>query len=434
MSPTEIGAWSLLVMVLLVASGMHIAVALILLSMAGIWLIRDNFDIALALLGQAMSDSIASQEFGVVPLFVLMGLLIGIAGIGKDLFELADRVLHRYRGGLGIATVFSNAGFAATTGISIASAAVFARIAVPEMLRFGYGPRFATGVVAGSSVLGMLIPPSLLMILYAFLAEQSVGAMFLSGILPGILLAIIYSLGIVAMARAWPGFVGGMARRERLPALTLPDIGRVGPVVALVALVLGGIYGGLFTATEAGAVGATGALVIALARRRLGLRDFWQVLIETGHITVAVLFLIISANLYSRMLAMSGLPQSIVELVVTAGVGVAGFILLYVLIVIVLGFIIDSASIMLITVPLLLPVALALQIDLIWLGVITIIAIEIGLLTPPFGLSVYVVKGALSGEPVSLVDIFVGAAPFALMMLLTLAIIILNPWLTTALL
>lgn len=434
MSPTEIGAWSLLAMVLLVCSGMHIAVALILLSMVGIWLIRDNFDIALALLGQAMNDSIASQEFGVVPLFVLMGLLIGIAGIGKDLFELADRVLHRYRGGLGIATVFSNAGFAATTGISIASAAVFARIAVPEMLRFGYGPRFATGVVAGSSVLGMLIPPSLLMILYAFLAEQSVGAMFLSGILPGLLLAIIYSVGIVAMARAWPGFVGGRERRDRPPALSLPDIGRVGPVVALVALVLGGIYGGLFTATEAGAVGATGALVIALARRRLGLRDFWQVLIETGHITVAVLFLIISANLYSRMLAMSGLPQSIVELVVTAGVGVAGFILLYVLIVIVLGFIIDSASIMLITVPLLLPVALALQIDLIWLGVITIIAIEIGLLTPPFGLSVYVVKGALSGEPVSLVDIFVGAAPFALMMLVTLAIIILNPWLTTALL
>jgi len=434
MSPTEIGAWSLLVMVFLVCTGMHIAVALILLSLAGIWLIRDNFDIALALLGQAMNDSIASQEFGVVPLFVLMGLLIGIAGIGKDLFELADRLLHRYRGGLGIATVFSNAGFAATTGISIASAAVFARIAVPEMLRFGYGPRFASGVVAGSSVLGMLIPPSLLMILYAFLAEQSVGAMFLSGVLPGILLAIIYSIGIVVMARAWPGFVGGTGPRAVPPTLAAQDVWRVGPVVLLVALVLGGIYGGLFTATEAGAVGATGALAIALARRRLSLRDFWQVLIETGHITVAVLFLIISANLYSRMLALSGLPQSIVELVVGAGVGIAGFLALYVLIVVVLGFIIDSASILLITVPLMLPVAMALNIDLIWLGVITIIAVEIGLLTPPFGLSVYVVKGALAGEPVSLVDIFIGAAPFALMMLLTLVIIVLNPWLTTALL
>ncbi|MEQ8349543.1 MAG: TRAP transporter large permease subunit [Sneathiellaceae bacterium] len=432
MSAIEIGAWSLLAMVLLVVSGLHIAVALILLSLAGIWLIRGNFDIALSLLGQAMNDAIAGQEFGVVPLFVLMGLLVGVAGIGKDMFDVADRMLRRLRGGVGIATVFANAGFAATTGISIASAAVFARISVPEMLRFGYNPRFAVGVVAGSSVLGMLIPPSLLMILYAFLAEQSVGAMFLSGVLPGILLTLVFCGGILLIARVRPGYIGGTARGLQ-DGLVRGDLGRMVPIVLLVGLVLGGIYGGLFTATEAGAVGATGALLIALQRRQLDLAGFWRVLIETGHITVSVLFLIIAANLYSRMLALSGLPQAIVQAMVDAELGVAGFLAMFVVLVLVLGFIIDSASILLITVPLMLPVAQALGIDLVWLGVITIIAVEIGLLTPPFGLVAYVVKGTVDDDRITLVDVFAGAAPFALMMLLTLLVIIAFPWLATAL-
>ncbi len=432
MSAIEIGAWSLLAMVLLVVSGLHIAVALILLSLAGIWLIRDNFDISLSLLGQAMNDAIAGQEFGVVPLFVLMGLLVGVAGIGKDMFDVADRMLRRLCGGVGIATVFANAGFAATTGISIASAAVFARISVPEMLRFGYNPRFAVGVVAGSSVLGMLIPPSLLMILYAFLAEQSVGAMFLSGVLPGILLTLVFCGGILLIARVRPGYIGGTARGLQ-DGLVRADLGRMVPIVLLVGLVLGGIYGGLFTATEAGAVGATGALLIALQRRQLDLAGFWRVLIETGHITVSVLFLIIAANLYSRMLALSGLPQAIVQAMVDAELGVAGFLAMFVVLVLVLGFIIDSASILLITVPLMLPVAQALGIDLVWLGVITIIAVEIGLLTPPFGLVAYVVKGTVDDDRITLVDVFAGAAPFALMMLLTLLVIIAFPWLATAL-
>lgn len=432
MSPVEIGAWSLLAMVLLVISGLHIAVALILLSLAGIWLIRGNFDIALSLLGQAMNDAIAGQEFGVVPLFVLMGLLVGVAGIGKDMFDLADRGLRKVRGGVGIATVFANAGFAATTGISIASAAVFSRISVPEMLRFGYNPRFAVGVVAGSSVLGMLIPPSLLMILYAFLAEQSVGAMFLSGVLPGILLTLVFCGGILVMARLRPASIGG-TDRSGAGGLQRGDAGRMVPIVLLIGLVLGGIYGGLFTATEAGAVGATGALAIALERRQLDLAGFWRVLIETGHITVSVLFLIVSANFYSRMLALSGLPQSIVQAITEADLGVAGFVALFILLVLVLGFIIDSASILLITVPLMLPVAQALGIDLVWLGVITIIAVEIGLLTPPFGLAAYVVKSSVDDPRITLVDVFAGAAPFAVMMLLTLLIVIAFPWLATAL-
>jgi tripartite ATP-independent transporter DctM subunit len=383
--------------------------------------------VALALMAQATSDSIASHEFGVVPLFVLMGLLVATADLGKDIFEVANSMLRRIRGGLGVATVMANAVFAAITGISIASAAVFTKVAVPEMLRFGFTPRFATGVVAGSSVLGMLIPPSLLMILYAFLSEQSVGAMFLAGVMPGLVLAIAFSVAIVAMAWLFPGYVGGTAAMN-VPGMGLREAAvKVAPVVLLIFVVLGGIYGGIFTATDAGAVGALGALALALAKRRLTPSIFWKVLVETGRITVSVLFLIIAANLYSRMLTLSGLPQFIVEWMVGLGFGVAGFLAVFIAIVLFLGCIIDSASIMLIVLPLMLPVAKTLGIDLVWFGVITVVAVEIGLLTPPFGISVYVVKSTLNDARITLWDIFAGTQPFTLIMFVVLLLIIAFP-------
>lgn len=427
MTALGIGIVSLAMMVVLIIAGLHVAISLLLLSFVGVWLMRDNIDVALALMAQATGDSIASHEFGVVPLFVLMGLLVATADLGKDIFEVANSMLRRIRGGLGVATVMANAVFAAITGISIASAAVFTKVAVPEMLRFGFTPRFATGVVAGSSVLGMLIPPSLLMILYAFLSEQSVGAMFLAGIMPGLVLAIAFSIAIIAMAWLFPGYVGGTAAVD-VPGMTLREAAvKVAPVLLLIFVVLGGIYGGIFTATDAGAVGALGALALALAKRRLTPSIFWKVLVETGRITVSVLFLIIAANLYSRMLTLSGLPQFIVEWMVGLGFGVVGFLAVFIAIVLFLGCIIDSASIMLIVLPLMLPVAKTLGIDLVWLGVITVIAIEIGLLTPPFGISVYVVKSTLNDARITLWDIFAGTQPFALIMFVVLLLIIAFP-------
>lgn len=432
MTPTAVGGASLLLMVVLICSGLQVAVALLLLSLIGVWLIKGSLDTAMSLLAQAAWDSIASYDFGVVPLFVLMGLLVAVAGIGKDVFEVADRMFHRVKGGLGIATVAANAGFAATTGISIASAAVFTRVAVPEMLRFGYGARFSVGVVAGSSVLGMLIPPSLLLILYAFLAEQSVGNMFISGVLPGLLLAGVYGVGIWAMAHFWPSYVGGGAA-VRPPMSAKVFLGKLLPISSLIVLVLGGLYAGWFTATEGGAVGALGALLLALARRQLTRQGLWRVLTETGQITVSVLFLIISANLYSRMLTLSGLPQAIVGAMAEAQLGVVGFMVVYLVIVLLLGCIIDSGSIMLIVLPLMLPVAKSLGLELVWFGVVTVIAVEIGLLTPPFGLSIYVVKSTLNDPRIGLADIFIGAMPFTLMMLLTLMVVIFVPWLATGL-
>ena len=438
MSPIAVASLSLLAMLGLIWAGMHVAVVLAVVSFVGVWLIRGDPSVAANLLAQASQDAIASHIFGVVPLFVLTGFLVAIADVGKDAFEVANQLLRRLRGGLGIATVASNAVFAAITGISIASAAVFTRVAVPEMLRFGYHPRFAVGVVAGSSVLGMLIPPSLLMILYGFLANQSVGDLFTAGIVPGLVLALAYSLGIVLMATLWPRSVYQDGQVQAAPDAPLLPVGtlvlKLLPSVLLIASVLGGLYAGFFTATEAGATGAAVALAIALLRRKLNLKSLWGVLTETGHVTVSVSFLIICATIYTRMLAMSGMPQFLVEWLTQLGLGPTGFLLIYIGLVILLGMIIDSSSILLIVLPLMLPMAEQYGLNLIWFGVVTVVAVEIGLLTPPFGLSVYVIKSTLRDQRITLGDIFRGTAPFTLMMFAVLLLLIFVPQLSLVLL
>ena len=439
MSSVEIALGSLALMLVLIYAGMHVAITLGLLSFVGVWLIRSDVEVAANLLAQAVSDAVASHIFGVVPLFVLTGFVVAHADIGKDAFDVAHQAFRRIRGGLGVATVAANAVFAAITGISIASAAVFSRVAVPQMLRFGYQPRFAVGVVAGSSVLGMLIPPSLLMILYGFLSNQSVGELFTAGIVPGLLLALAFAAVILALATWRPDMVrlrGADVVDDDTPPMPLGEMAaKIVPIVLLIGTVLGGIYAGWFTATEAGAVGAAMALAIALLRRRLTWRSLWAVLTETGHVTVAVSFLIICASIYTRMLAMSGTPQALVAWMAGAGLGVGAFLLLYIVLILLLGTVIDASSILLVVLPLTLPVAEQFGLNLLWFGIITIVAVEIGLLTPPFGLSAYVVKSSLGPEvPVTLGDIFRGTAPFTLAMLAVLGLLVAFPSLSLALL
>ena len=436
MSGIEIAFGLVALMLLLIYSGLHVAIALILLSFGGVWLLRGSFDLAANMMVLAFKDSISDYLFGVIPLFVMMGLIVSVAGIGRDTFDVAQQSFRRLRGGLGIATVAANAIFAAITGISIASAAVFTKVAVPEMRRHGYTAHFSVGVVAGSSVLGMLIPPSLLFILYGVLTEQSVGSLFLAGIIPGLLLSIIYAIGIVAMAYLMPDFVGGHESVDDVPHMGKREIAeKLLPIVALIALVMGGIYGGFFTPTEAGAAGALGALIIALARRRLTWSTFWQVLIQTGHITSSICFLIIGASLYSRMLALSGMPGWLGKTVLEAGFGSNGVVLSMIAIMVVLGTILDSSSILLLVLPIAIPILNGLGVDLIWLGVIAILSVEIGLLTPPFGIAVFVIKSTLGPDSdISLGQIFLGALPFAVMMLLVLALVFLFPSLATMLL
>lgn len=413
----QIGLVAIGFMLLLIFSGAHIAVVLILLSFLGIWLIRDNPKVAMRSLALAADGAINRYLFGVVPLFVLMGLIVDAADIGRDAYRVAAWLLKKIRGGLGIATVAANAVFASITGISIASAAVFSRVAVPQMVANGYNSRFALGVVAGSSVLGMLIPPSLLLIIYGVLAEQSVGSLFLAAIVPGGILALVFGIGIYLMATLRPRMVMQSDRQLEITGETWTTAAqKLFPIVTLVLIVLGGIYSGFFTPTEAGAAGAAAAILVALAKGSLTWAKFWRVLVDTGLVSVSILMLIIAASMYSRMLTLSTIPQETTQFFASMGLGLMGFMMIYLVLVIIMGMILDSTSIMLILLPLCLPIVTELGGNLIWFGIVTVIAVEIGLLTPPFGLTVYVVKATISDRNTTLGDIFTGTFPFVVMM------------------
>ncbi len=443
MEAFQIAIISVLAMLVLIYFGLHIAVTLALLSFVGAWVITENIIVALNLLFLAAEKTVYNFVFAVIPLFVLMGFLVAAAGMGRDAYDIGQVMLRRVRGGLGMATVVANAIFAAITGASVASASVFSKVAVPEMIRHGYHGRFAVGTVAGSSVLGMLIPPSVLLIIYALIVEESVGDLFIAGIGPGLLLTVAFCGLILIMATLFP-------RSVRAAYATLPqdqdggndkadaeEIGALGilrkgfPIALLVVLVLGGIYGGVFTPVEAGGAGAFLALIFALVRRTLTWRSFWEVLLETGNVSATLLFLICAASMYSRMLGLSGLPGEMADIFDSLGAGFYGMLALYVVVVIILGTIIDSVSIMLIMVPLFLAALKFFEIDLVWFGIVTVIATEIGLLTPPLGIAVYVVHATLARPDISLKDVFVGAAPFALAMLLVLILIIAYPPIAT---
>ena len=441
MEAFEIALISVLAMLLLIYFGMHIAITLALLSFVGTWVIKGSANIAFSLLLIAAEKTVNNFVFAVIPLFVLMGFLVAVAGMGRDAYDIGQIMLRRVRGGLGMATVVANAIFASITGASVASASVFSKVAVPEMMRHGYQGRFAVGVVAGSSVLGMLIPPSVLLIIYALIAEESVGDLFIAGIGPGLLLTVAFCGLIFIMATFFPRSVlldavpdadGPEADADDDEDLDWTSFFRkAAPITLLVALVLGGLYGGVFTPVEAGAAGAFLALIFALARRTLSWRSLWDVLLETGNISATLLFLICSASMYSRMLGLSGLPTEMAAIFDNLGAGFYGMLAFYVVVVIILGMIIDSVSIMLIMVPLFLAALKFFEIDLVWFGVVTVIATEIGLLTPPLGLSVFVVHSTLSRPDISLKDIFIGAAPFALAMLVVLIIVIAFPPIAT---
>jgi len=434
MTPIEIGLFSVVAIVFLIYSGLYIPIALGVVSFVSIWLMRDNFTLALNLLKIAVGDSAMEYSFATIPLFTFMGLIVSKAGLGKDIYEVMTMRFRKVKGGIGMATVGANAIFAAVTGSSIASASVFTKVSVPQMIGQGYNPRFAVGVVAGSSVLGMIIPPSAMLIIYSFVAEQSVGDMFLAGAIPGLMLATAYIGAIWIMSRYTPDFVGGrqvedsewMSPRE-VASKTLPTVG-------LITIVLGGIYTGWLTAVEAGAAGALVALIIAFIRRSMPLRAFWDALLETGHITAAILFLITAASIYSRMLGLAGLPNQLQNLLSGNAGSFWTVMFLYVLLMLFLGTLLDTASIILIVVPLFLPIVEAMDMSLIWFGIITVVGAEIGLLTPPLGISCFVIKSTLNDDSISLKDVFMGALPFAFVMLIVLIILIQFPILSLALL
>jgi C4-dicarboxylate transporter DctM subunit len=429
-----IGLICILLMICLIYGGMPIAIAMISTSFLGMYLIKGNVGIAGKMLAFAAFDSLATFTLAVVPLFVLMGMLVSLGGLAEDAFSTAKHVFRRIPGGVGIATVAANTVFAAITGVSLVSAAVFGKVAVPEMLRLGYQPRFSVGTVAGSSVLGMLIPPSVLLIFYAMLAEVSIGKMFIAGIVPGLVLASLFSAGILLVASFLPRMVfkgdrgAGDQAEARDQKLVYHDVLNLAPILLLVMLMLGGLYLGFFTPAESGAVGAVGALILVLMRWRLTFGDFWMAVAKTGELTASLGILLIGANIFTRMITLTRLPTELIDIIIKNRLSLFGVVVAVVVLQIFLGMIMDAVSNMFIALPIIIPVVKALNGDLIWFGIVSVVAAEVGLLTPPIGLSAFVVKSTLEESAgITLEDVFRGSFPFLLIMILLIVLLVLFP-------
>ena len=424
-------------LLLLVALGVHIAIALGMTSALGIYLVTGDLQVVANMLGSTAYESLRDYVFAVIPLFMLMGEFIGKSGAVTDVYRGINRGLKRLPGRLGIATVLGNAIFSFVTGVSIASAATFSRIAYPEMRRFGYNRGFALGTVAGSSCLGMLIPPSVLMIVRGILTEQSIGQIFLAGVLPGLLLTFLFVSYVFVTALLRPAMVGSgidrQAKKDDVDTLALSTIltSFLG-ILTIVFAVLGGIWYGVFTPTEAAGAGAFIGLVLGIVKG-MRYKDIIDSILSVGRTSAPILLLLVAASLYSRTLAMTGLTTAIQDLFLSTGLTPLLIIVMMVVVWFVLGMVIDSISIMLLTVPIFAPIAMQLGYDPIAFAIVGILAIESGLLTPPFGLLVYTVKAAIQDEDpdVSIIDIFRGSMPYWIIILVAMILILQYPQIAT---
>jgi len=431
MDPLFIAMIMVAFLLVLVFAGVDLAVAMGILSFVGIWWIEGNFKIPLRLIGSSAYQAIMEYSLSVVPMFILMAMFATLSGAADDAYDGLNLLLAKVRGGLAMATVLANAIFAAICGVSIASAAVFSKVSLPQMERYGYDRKFALGTVAGSSILGMLIPPSILMVVYGVLVDESIGRLFIAGIFPGILLTLIYCAGIWAMVRWRPSLAGHM---ESKAGFRLAEIGRAvakpWQFIIIIIITMGGIYAGWFTPTEAGAIGAFTTFLICILRRKITAISLWKIMLDAGYTMAGLYFLFICATMYSRMLAISGLGDSAIQMVVSNQLPSFVVIALIIVVYLLLGTIIDSISIMILTIPIFHPVVQSMGFDPFWFAVVSVVAIEMGLVTPPFGMVVFTMKATL-GDSVTVEEIFRGAMPWIFMMLIALFIICLFPSIST---
>ncbi len=426
----EVIFYALAMLIGLVLLGVHIGIALGVTSVIGVYLAYDfNFDIALAILGSTSYEAIRSHTLAVIPLFVLMGELISRSGAATNLYMICDRGLRFLPGRLAAATVVGNTAFAAVSGVAIASAATFSRIAFPEMRRLGYKKSYALGVITGSACLGMLIPPSVLLIVWAILTEGSVGALFLGGVLPGLLLGVVFIIYCVVVAIRDPSIApaSDQTHDEKLQRdpLAAEMVGGIG-IILLVIVVLGGIWTGWFTPTEAAGFGVLGSALIGWVK---GMRSkaFMEAIYDAGRSTAPIMFLLIAGSMYAKLLAMSGGINMIQDLFDDAGLSVFGIILIMTVVWLLLGALIDSISVILMTVPIFVPIAAAAGLNDIAFAIYGILVIEAGLLTPPVGLLVFTVKAAVPDPSVTLTEVFRGSIPYWIMMLVVAVLILVFP-------
>jgi tripartite ATP-independent transporter DctM subunit len=378
---------------------------------------------ALKLVGQTSLRTVTDYTFGVIPMFMLMGAFVSVTGLSREMFRAADSFLGQLRGGLGIATVVACGGFAAICGSSVATAATFSTVAYPEMRRFGYPQSFSTGVIAAGGTLGAMLPPSTVLAVYAILTQQDIGKLFMAGVLPGLLAMGMYVLTVALIVRVRPRFLpAGTVKpwRERLAALRL-----VWAPVVLFVFVIGGLYGGFFTPTEAGGVGATGAFLLGLARRRLNRANTREALLQATRTAAAVFTVLIGALLFGYFLTITQVPQKLTMFLTGLGVGRYGVLALIMLMYLGLGCLMDAMAMIILTVPIIFPVITALGFDPIWFGIIIVMTVELGLIHPPVGMNVFVIKSVV--KDVSFTTIFKGVLPFVATDIVRLVILIAFP-------
>ncbi len=428
LSPETTGIIVVSLLVVWMVLGVHIGVALGLAGFLGIYL-SVGPDAAFAQIAAVPFGTINSFSLAVIPLFILMGSFATASGITTELFRMAYVWIGGLRGGLAMATVMSSAAFGAASGSTIVNAAVFTRMAMPEMARFGYDIRLNAGCIAAAGTLAALIPPSILMVIYAVITEQSIGKLLIAGVVPGILTALIYCGGIYILARVRPD-LAPLANLKFSWAERLQSLRGVYGIMILFVLVVGGIYGGYFPATYAGAVGAFGAFLIALTRRRLGWKSLIEVLKEAAVTTSVIFIVVVGGILFARFLTYSGLVTTISSAMIGLGLSKYAYLFGFVLLFTILGCFIEPIAIMVMTLPIMFPVMKEAGFDPIWLGVIAVKLAEIGVLTPPVGLNVFVVKSS-SPIPVTLGQAFAGVTPFILLDFLSLGLYVAFPGMIT---
>lgn len=431
MTPLTVGLLSVIALIILILCGVRIAFAMGIVTVVGFFLISGNPAQAVSLIGSTFFSGIKEYGFAVLPLFIMVGCILSVSNLGDDIYQSSEVIMRRIPGGLAVATVVANAIFAAIVGSSIASAAAFSKIAYGPMTKQGYEKKFALGCVAGSSVLGMLIPPSLLFILYGMLTGASVGKMFMAGIVPGIILAAMFSVEIIVRVLRNPQLApkdnSGEKKsiKENLHLLLKPW-----GCILLIVVVLGGIYIGYFTPTEAGAIAVVGALLVALGYKRLNWENLKQIIRETSETSGSVLLLLVTAKMFSRLIALSGCVNWLNSAIVNSGLSITLVLIIVLLIVVIMGCMLDSSSIFMLILPMMLPILQANGVDLIWFGVILTISTEMGLITPPFGVSVFTVKSCM-GDAASVEDIFSGSLPYLISMVAIIILLFIFPSLTT---
>ena len=422
MSSSLIGVIGILALFGLLAIRMPVGIVMMLVGFVGVG-VMNGWPAALATLGSEPFVIASNFELMIIPMFVLMGNLASISGMSRDLYGAAYAWFGHWRGGLASATIAACAGFAALSGSSVASAVTMGRVALPEMRRYDYHPRLATGAIAAGGTLGILIPPSTGFVIYAILTEESIGRLFLAGVLPGLLLTALFMVAIAIQTRIRP-VLGPPG-----PALPLAErvraTGRAGAMIGIVAVTIGGIYSGFFTAGEAAGVGAFLAFLLALARRSVTPASLNVTLLETVRTSAFAFLILIGAHIFNPFLALTQIPSDLAELLIGTELSRLGILAILLAAFIVLGMFLEGFAILVLTLPIVHPLIVELGYDPIWFGVLMVIVLEMGLISPPVGVNVFVVKGI--AEDVPMRDIFIGIMPFWAAMLVCMVLLVVFP-------